>query len=166
MGVKITFGKIKSEMRDFGPWEIREHPCMLRVDAYQHDHSGNQMTGADGQPMMWKTNNGDVKWNLEWQSLEGERRILDNLNFSGGGQKRVWILYTRAGLASGDEMEEMDLEPEDIDGSKWWVKPEHQVRPAKGTFAGNKEGQVDNARLTKAVLHDYQRAGKIAESQY
>lgn len=124
---KIVWSKVP-DSTDFSLLPIGRYPARLEVDAYQKDQYGTPMTGADGLPRPRQTQAGDEMWNLTWHILAPgltDRHVLDSLNFTPGGQKRVKVLYVRGGFAAGTEEEEMNLEPEDIHGSYWWIEVEH-----------------------------------------
>src|SRR6266851_6673408 len=134
MGVHVSFANV-SDQQDFSLVPIGRYSARLKVDAYQTDSNGQPMTDSNGQPAMFRTGNGDTKWNLTWTILDGpckDRKILDNLNFSGGGLKRVKVMYVRGGFAEGNE-EEIDLEPDDLDNSCWWIEVEHPD-PARDNY--------------------------------
>jgi hypothetical protein len=115
------------ESQDFSLIPIGRYPAKLQVDAFLHDAAGGPMLDSAGDPARRTTQNGDEMWNLEWYLLDPRyvgKKILDNLNFTPGGLKRVKVMYTRGGFAGGDE-ESIDLEPEDIQGTYWWIQVDH-----------------------------------------
>jgi hypothetical protein len=143
--MRINFREIPdSSGGDFGTLPMGKYPALLKVDGYQHDAQGNFALNGEGKKVYWTTGAGDAKWNLMWEilNLDGNRRLLDNLNFSKGGSKRVKVLYTRGGFAEGDE-EDIDIEPEDLDGTYWWI-------------------DVDKHELRT----DFARGGAVKESKY
>lgn len=107
---------------DFGTLPIGKYPVRMKVNAYQTDGSGVPMTNGKGEPVFWTTSAGDPMWKLELEvlapGLRG-RKIFDQLSFGIGGLKRVKVLYVRGGFA--DETGDVNLVPEDLDGSYWNV---------------------------------------------
>jgi hypothetical protein len=134
MGIKVSMKDIP-DSQDFSLIPLGKYPARMKVDAYQTDQQKNFMLDGNGEKTYWQTANGDPKWNLRIEILEGPhagREILDNLNFSSGGLKRVKVLYVRGGF--GDATDEVELEPEDFDGTYWLVDVDkHEVAQRNGT---------------------------------
>lgn len=123
MGLKINFSKV-ADSQDFGTLPLGKYPAKLHIEAYMTDAQGGFMTNADGGKVFWSTRNGDPMWKMQFEILDPkykDRKVFDNLIFSEKGQKRVKVLYVRGGFAEGDKDEEIELEPEDLDGTNWWI---------------------------------------------
>jgi hypothetical protein len=149
MGIRRSFKDVP-DSTGFTLVSAGRHPARMHVDAYQHDAAGNFALDGAGQKVYWETSTShDPLWKLHMEILDGDHRgatVDDNLNFSSGGMKRVKVVYKRGGFATGDE-EDIELEPEDLDGSCWWITVEHEVsidfktkeeRPRKrGEFSAN-----------------------------
>jgi hypothetical protein len=125
VGVKVNFNQVPDQA-DFSLPPIGRHPARLEIDAYQKDAQGNFMTGPDGKPVFKRTAAGDTKWDMLWHLLDlpDDRYVSEGLFFSTKGLKRVKIIFVRGGFATGKE-DDIDLEPEDLDGTFWWVEVEH-----------------------------------------
>lgn len=128
MGKRYNFKEIP-DGNDFGLIPLGKYPARLHVDAYQHDSEGNYMTDGAGDKCFWQTGNKDDMWKLTFDILDTEhagRKIFDNLNFSKGGLKRVKAMFMRVGYGEDYEGE---LDPDDIDGSYWFVEvDEHELQ--------------------------------------
>jgi len=106
-----------------GPLPLGKYACRMHVIPNQVDTQGSPMLDGDNNPAPWRTTAGDPMWKLEMLILDGPykgRKILDQISFGAAALKRVKIIYVRAGLAKGDE-EKIDLQPDDLEGTMWYV---------------------------------------------
>lgn len=130
--IKVNFAEIP-DVGDFGPLPLGKYASRMHVDAYQHDAQGNYATDVNGDHVFWTTNAGDAMWKLEMELLDPahkSRKVFDQLSFGPGGLKRVKVIYVRGGFA--DATDEVDLDPEDIDGTYWFIDIDrHEVATEK-----------------------------------
>jgi hypothetical protein len=143
--IHIDFSQV-DDSQNFSLVPLGQYPILMHVEAYQTDEQKNFKLDADNEKVFWTTQNGDPKWNLRLEILEGPHKgveLLDNLNFSVGGLKRVKVLYVRGGF--GESTDEVDLVPDDFDSTFWLANVEkHEVvlqngkiREAKRAFTSN-----------------------------
>lgn len=128
--IKVNFSSVP-DAGEFGPLPLGRYAARMHVDAYQHDAQGGLATNGDGEPVFWSTSAGDSMWKLEMEVLEGAakgRKLFDQLSFGPGGMKRVKVIYKRGGFADTDADEEIELYPEDLDKTCWWIDVDrHEV---------------------------------------
>ena len=142
MGIRVNFSEVP-DSQDFGTIALGKYPAIMHVSAYQTDEQKNYMLNGNGDKVYWTTSNGDPMWKMDMEIVEGAfkgRSILDNLNFSAGGLKRVKVIWVRGGFAEADE--DVELEPEDIDGTYWWIDVDrHEVNQ-------DRQGNVKESKYT------------------
>jgi hypothetical protein len=132
VGKRYDFATI-ADSKDFDLVPLGEYPARLHVDAYQHDSAGNEMLDGAGERICWQTRNNDDMWKLKWgivNTMYAGNNLLDNLNFSSGGLKRVKIMFVRCGYAEDYKGE---LDPDDVDGTYWTIAVDsHELAVTKG----------------------------------
>jgi hypothetical protein len=136
--LRINFKDVP-DSQDFGTIPLGLYPALMKISAYMVDDQKNFALDGSGQKVFWTTSKGDPMWKMVLEIVDGPhkgREIFDNLNFSPGGLKRVKVIYVRGGFAEGDE-EDIDIEPEEIDGTYWWIdvdRHEAGTKESKYTF--------------------------------
>lgn len=132
MGVRISMADYNEDAMSSGGLyallPIGRYPARLKMDAYKHGPSGQFATNGAGDKVYWETE-GDKspKWNLEWNILNGLHvgdAVKDSISF-GKAKNRALCLLKRGGLVEDDFVG--DVEPEDLDGTYWWITIDHQA---------------------------------------
>ncbi len=148
----VNFSQVP-DRKDFSLLPIGRYAAQLVVKAYQTDGQGQFMTDGQGNKQHFLTTSGDIKWNLEWHLMEPAHKdkppIGDSLSF-GAALWRVRMLWVRGGFAEGKE-DTINLEPEDIDGSCWWIDVMHRDPARKDGRAPKPAKRPYSAFCTCAV---------------